>query len=565
MLRDKNMIAAQLRSKIRENSLIALVTEAFMNGLPLNSAAIANEQAQLQRYAITVLRKMNLPKVLDSALESTTGLQHDYLVELNNSVNEIANEAAKRILSERTLSDTTTPEIIKQADLDEKETKKLIKASDNSGIKSVANVVQKKVLDTIKADQKAYDESEDLKEKIKSLIHKETSGIEKDPVGDPNSETQSPNDEFDGETVAPSDASASGENEEMPTDEDDAAVESYCRIVLSPTDVRHPISFFSRVNDVCMEAILHSTEVYTGEIPYETLGKVTLESTLPYFDLSRRTIEEDIRSMQLATEATVCDDCTPEEKAIKMKKIAKTAFICSICIMTLMETLKTMNLRSPTMGEVKDFVDAAPKTELVTDPKLNNLEDKIGKGADEIKKSVALGALTAVETAQAKESFARLQDMLLNTEVPASQKAQKDRILASMESALKSNLKESKSYDQSGYFNSRDKEHNITAMEVAIKRLNRRPTTASIRIAVESNVKSQDNLDVTLEACALNAVGVPIAENSFTLHAYPLFGSSVSEIVQECAQYVNVGIGSKPISLYFNDKNYSVPLQVEYK
>lgn len=560
MLKRNNMLlAAQLRKKFTGKCVTAIVTEAFVNGLPLNAKEVASESAELGKYAANVLSTMHPETLLDEAMESTKDNPHAqlFIKNLKGDISAVVEAAVDRTIKERSLSDTTTPEIVEQATLDSKEVKKLVDASKHNGIESVAKVVRDKMIKTIKDEKAAYEEAESLKEKIKEVI--QDNPTDDNSVGAP-ADTSAPNQEL-GETSAPSDINSQDEGEASEGEEDNA-LESYLNHTLSPTDPREHISFFSRLQDVCMEGILHSTENWTGEVPYETMQQITLESTLPFFDLSTRTLEQDLRAMQVVTENAVeeleHEYMTPEDKAHKMKKVAKTSFICTICILTLLETLKTMNLKSPTVDQVRDFVSKPTTTKALSPDKLDTVELKVNKAADEIKKSVALGSLTAVDTAIAKESLSNVREMIDSIDVNSMHNEQKMRILGTIDKALEAVAPEKKSYDQSSYRSSRAKNANLVAMEHAIKLLSRKPLVKKIQIVMESSAKTREGMDISLEARGLADNDQILDLNTFKMAAYPEFGDTVAEVVQECATYINMGV--KPVSMYFTDSGYATQL-----
>lgn len=561
---NKNMLAAKLRQKFTGKCVTAIVTEAFVNGLPLNQEEIANESAELGRYAARVLATMHPDTLLDQALESVAGDPYAtlFLKNLKGDISAVVESAVDRTLKERSLSDQTTPEIVEQATLDSKEVQKLVNASKHNGIDAVSKVIHDKMIKTIKDEKASYEQSEALKEKIKEVI--QDNPTDDHSVGAP-ADTQSPNQGFDGETSAPTDSETEGEGEASQAAEDNA-LESYLNYALDPTDAREPISFFSRLQDVCMESILHSTENWTGEIPYETLQQITLESTLPFFDLSNRTLQEELRAIQIATEsveeAMSCHEhdgmLSPEEKAHKMKKIAKTSLICTICILTLLETLKTMHLKNPTMDQVKDFIAKPTAHTDAAVSKLDNVELKVNKAANEIKKSVALGSLASVESAIAKESLNNVKDILNGLAINPMLNEQKDRIISTIDSALEAVGPTPKSRDQSAGWIARAKNDNLVAMEHALKLLTMKPMVKNIRICMESSKQTEDGLRVTLEAQGLGNDGQIVNLQTFSVAAYPEFGDTIPEVVQECAQYIQLGM--KPVDMYYKDSGYAVHL-----
>ena len=525
MKRNIPLLTNQVRDKLTAKCVTAIVAEAFINALPLNKDEIVYESAYLTNYVSQVMSKMHPENILDRAFEATMGdhKAHLYVTNLKEAVESVVDSATKRIVQEALSNEHGTPEIIEQVKLDSEETQKLVDASKKTGTDAVAKIVKDNLIDAIKDEKNAYEEAAKLREEIKEVIK--------------------------------------GEPESMDETFDDSAVESYLNLVLTSTDVRQHVSFFSRLQDVCMEALFHSTEEYYGEIPYETMEKITLESTLPYFDLSQRSLIEEIKSMNIVTESAIDEGCDPEEKAHKMKKIAKTAFICSICIMTMLQTLKTMHLAKPTVNEVRTFVDNPTNVRDMVNTNLDKVEDGVDNATDAVKKSVALGAVNAVEMEQAKEQLENIRALLDKMVVTESESGRKSRIINKLNSAIESlsdKLPE-ETTTMTDSFTNRLKEENLANLEYGIKLLSRKPMVQELQIAVRSDMNTSENAKVEVEIKGMDAGGSCVATYMVSMHTLKEFGATVAEVIRDTANYLD--LGPKPVKMYFTDSGYAVPLK----
>ena len=520
MKRNVMLLTNQVREKLMGKCTTAIITEAFINALPFDKNEISNQSSNFSRYATNVIATMHPDKLLDNAMESTKSNQqaHLYVQNLKTAVESVVETATKRIIQEAMHTETPTPEIVAQAKLNDDETMKFVNASKHSGTDAVAKLVKDKMIDVIKEEKDAYETAAKLREEVREIIK--------------------------------------SEQEDLKSDSDEA-FESYLNLVLDPTDARNHISVFSKMQDVCMEAILHSSEKYDGEIPYDTMEKITLESTFPFFDLSNRTLIDELNTMLIVTESAIDSECIDDDKK---KKVAKTAFICTICIMTLLETLKTMHLAKPSLANVKAFVEDPTNLKSLIKTDLKNVEDKVVDVVSDVKKSAALGSYNAVELEQAKESLEEVRGLLENMQVSETESVRKNRIMNQINSALEA-IKPTTESDTNiitSYFVGRMKDENISALEHAVNIISRKPIVDSIKINLRSDKKCENGSTVALEACGLDATGRCVSTYMMNINSIPDLGKTVAEVVTECVSYCN--LGNKPVQMYFTDKGYGVKL-----
>ena len=518
MKRNTTLLADQVRNKLTAKCVTAIVTEAFINALPFDKTEVASEAQNLSKYAIGVVEKMHPETILERACEATLHdqKQHLYVKTLTEAIEGIVEIATKRIVQESMRSDIPSPEVIAQAKLNSDETEKLVNASKKAGNEEVAKLVKDSMINVIKEEKSAYETAAKLREEVKGVIKQE--------------------------------------NEELHEELAEDALESYFKLVLDPTDARDHISVFSRMQDVCMEAIMHSTEQIEKEIPYKTLEKITLESTFPYFDLSNRSLIDELNNALIITESAgeESGECDMDEKR---KKVAKTAFICTICIMTLLQTLKTMHLAKPALADVKNFVDEPTNIKKLTNINLANIEDKVGSVVNDAKKAVALGAYNTIELSQAKESLEKARDILEKMVVRESDMDAKTAIVSKINTALES-LKEPKTEikDTTGYFINRLREANLANLEHGVKLMSKRPDVTEVHVLVESCKECVDGLSLPISLKGMAENGRCVGDFTVQINALPDFGKTVVDVVREAANYCD--FGSKTVKLYFTDKGY---------
>lgn len=551
MNHNRNILRSQLTNKLKGKCVAYLGTRAFMNALPFDETEVVIQSDNFANYAKVVMESLHPESLLDKAIvyaeKAGNSAAVTYLRDTNMAIESIVKDAVNRIICENATSDSTTPEIVKQAKLDESEMERLVNASKSNGLGQVGDIIKDKVIDTIKTEKAEYERAEKLKDEISEVLN------------------------------------ASKDDTDLGDLNDDASLESYYSTTLQVTDPRDHISFFSKLQDICMEALLHSETDEDSEINFRVIEKVTLESTFSMFDRSNMSIADKIASMTIVTESIGDIPChsgnamsTDAIKADKAKKLAKIAFICTICITTMLETLKTMHLAKPTMEEVQKFVSGRTDVTKISNlaDNVSALEPQIKQNLDEVRKSVALGSMTEYELSEVRENLTNLKSSIekIPTEnADIKTKNKKTEYLTKVTEAIHMvNSKISAMEDAANALNeplsgelSRRKEENIVALEKISKSMCRKPTVESIVIRLDGSMKSTDKLNtITLEAHGLNHSNEVIDHQTFNLHLLDRFGVNAADIVQESAKLA--ALGNRPIYLYFTDTQYSVPVEKEY-
>ena len=560
------LLRKHIKDKFVGQCLTRIVNEAFINSLPFNEEAIHDNFIPMNKYVNNVMNTMDTSTILDRAIEANIDNPSytKFLTNLKNNINQVAEEAAIKIIKNKSLSDSSSPEIIKMAKMDENDIAKLEKAAKKSGIDSVAKIVNDKVIKCIKDEKDAYDKAEGLKQKIKDMIDEAQTEEEETPeVSDLDEELDmsSANGSDEGSPIAPSD-------EENENSDVDASLDSYFNIVLDPTDARHHISFFSKLQDVCLESILHSTEVYDGEIPYNTLTYITLESTFDFFDSSKLSLDDEINQLDIMRKSSALESihCPPDMdyddyRHMKIHDASKTAYICSICILTLLEVLKTMHLQKIESQDVKRFVHRPTLIIDLRKKKLDDIEDKIDDEIIDTKKSVALGSLASVEASIAKENLTNIKNKINGINVGGNNSEQRERIINKLNNGINYKITTESNNDQSGYYISKAKNNNISSLKHAINLIEKMPIVESLQLNIFDNYDVANENVISLEMVGFDKNGTQVQYSEFNINAYPEFGHSVGEIVQECASYITP-ITNKPKKIKYIKEGYTTSLAV---
>lgn len=565
MKRNTALLADQVRNKLTNKCLTAIVAEAYVNSLPFDKFEVIMEAGNFAEYVSGVVSKMHPEKMLDEALESTknNGPANRFVRNLKASIDSIAKEATDRIVLESKDTDMTNPEIVEQAKLDKKETEKLVKASKSAGTSAVSKIVKDNMINVIKDEKTAYEEEAKVKEEVKDMIKSQ-----KDELLAARSDIEGP---ITSDADMMDSANDTGAEPDKPVDNDESlevdenAFESYARVVLAPTDARNHISLFSRLQDICIEAITHSNEVYDGEVPFKTMEKITLESTFDYFDLKARSMKEELDSLTTIANEAAGEDC-PE--GVSKEEAIKTSFICTICIMTLFEVLKTMHLKKPTVEEVRKIVDAKTDITKLSNVSLKNVEDKVNEIVATANKSVAMGAFAVAEAEEAKESLVNVKNIIGEINVSNDEIQRKSRILSKIDTAIEAIVVSDnvglkgpvKGYTERSAFEMRMYEENRCNLMTAVNRLIAKPMVREVRIEVNSADRCSENANIEVVFIGVDASGMKVNYDYQTFHAVSVTGNNVETVAELIKQSAEGCDFSKPVLIYFIDKGYTVPL-----
>ena len=570
------LVEKQVRDRLTGICLSAIITEAFINSLPLNKDEVSKHRQEFADYSASVIKRMHPETLLDKAIEQVepTSKGYRYLNNLKTIIDEVVDSAMEKM----SLDKYSSPDVLNEIKLDKDDVKKLVKASKSANSTSVSKVVKDKVIKTIKNEKDAYDKAEKVKEEIKDMIldadkkdkekEAEDNTEETDDISIVSPEAEEQGNVEDGMTKddgkvlqaakkgkdVGQDVGKEAEDNTEETDDSDSALDSYLRIVLDPTDAREHVSFFSKLQDTCMEALIYSTEEY-DEVPFKTMKKVTLESTLPIFDNSNVSINAQLESLALISEGALC--ISNEEKCEKASKCTQPAFISSICILSLLETLKTTHLINVTIPQVRDFVDSQTLAKSVGMENLTAIESYIDDTNKELTKGLKSSIVNEADLESLKKGLTALKNNLNDIKMSDRESEKRSSIIGKIDDMLTYDIPATES-NEIEYRLNRYHEENLAALEHAIKLVTNRPNVYSAKIAVESY---KPNKEVTSKFVTINGYdrsNNKVCDYGFNINAHSAFGSTLGEIIMESASYTD--IGKKPIYINYINEGYMLPL-----
>jgi len=320
---NNSLFYSTVHDKMMDLSLTIIAEEAFFLGLPYSFSELdQKEKMALHEYVNVAVEQLGGAKhILRNAMEShqkNDKAKYLYVKKMYDVCTEAASEVAERTTKELK-EETPFNKALSEANFTEEEYKNFEKNADKLELEDVGKIVGEKVIATIKSEQEAQTREQELSDKIRELA-----------------EDQSGNEE-----------------------EAEKANESFYKIALSPDDPRHHISLFSKLFEVATEsmATLYPEEASSNLCEY-TLNDLTFLFSLDSFKREVNALECLERLINL--DGVVLNDGQLQEAAMEGLSngmISKSAFVGAATCYTLLETLNTMNLHTPTKAEVDKFLN----------------------------------------------------------------------------------------------------------------------------------------------------------------------------------------------------------------
>lgn len=367
--------------ELQYDALSAIVTEALVRAVPLNKAELATSEnmRNLKDYVGVSLRNMGAVQMIDQALENATDISKKaYLYTLKDAISEVPMEAAVRIANEN-VNGASVQQTVTDRAFTKEELNKLQTKADSLTIPELSRVINKKVTGVLKDEKDAYEKEQILQHELSKVVRQHTEDVQ-DTLAALDEPEEPEDDELDNTTEQPV---ATESDDEEPDDdddddldddmdedddEDDESLDSFMNVALTKSDVRHHVSIFSKLQDMAIESIMTSGYHIDSELPMGVLREITDNSVFTMPNIAEESVDSQIDRLTAAMEEitpTALNDDT-----------MKTALTCAIMVYTMLETLKTMNISTPALDNVKNFVTGAPR---VTTPEQvsNALQEKL--------------------------------------------------------------------------------------------------------------------------------------------------------------------------------------------
>ncbi len=489
---NKRILEDSLMTKFRNLTFHTIVNESFIRSLAFGHESLStDERRELSLYSYKTLESIGGFGLLESRLVSETDINK---VMLLSKIYEVCNESAinmtKGVLEKHNPdTDKNLAEIVDKASFSKENYDKFIKDAGSIDTKYIGNLIKDKVIEVIKSEKEEYTENEELETELQEAI--------------------------------------ADEDEEKPS------LESYLDIVLGKEFARKPISLFSKLQDISMENLMYSKVDSDCRIPMDIITRVTLESPIPNMAIDSKDIFEEME--------TICESLSTVEKTDAEKgKIAELSTISSVVVYSLMETINTLNLSSPSKGDVKNFIDTPCSYNKDLSRNFLNLMEIITTKLDVIKcnyidkkcDSKSSIANVLVEMEKYKELITKFNNLVCTgeeTTVDASGILERIGSLIVLLNIKMKNIAEYRADDKPlSSFALREKEVFLVELNKVAKNLAVKNEVGEVRVKVDPNNNSPTHLDI--ESRTKN--GNRIINHAVSFKHRPAFGS-VNDYIKE--------------------------------
>ena len=506
---NKNILFSKLTDKFNRLALHGIVNECFINGLPIANENIdRDEKIALTKYSYKVLDKLGGFSVLESAIEnnSLTLNQKLLLGDIYNICTEASKEAATRIVKETDCDapDTKIDEVMDKAAFTKAEYNKFAKGANNVGIDEISKIIKNKTLAVIKDEQEQYEKEEILANELKDAL----------------AETK---------------------------DFSDTTTESYMDIILNKSDARHHISLFSKLQESAMEMMNICKVGKSGEDVIPIVEKVTFESFLDSLRSDDKEYDTWMESFNEVANEEISS--VPDENKPKM------ATLTSIIVYTVIETLKTLNLYNPNIGEVKKFVNSNISGEKIANEDINKLYKKAEESVLSAKKldfSKMDSKTLADKSVEFKKISELVQESVTNggsTEKSVPLVSALEGYVESINDVLNARNVERKAMESTtdGYYDKINRSHDLSQFNKINNLFGKNPLVKEIRLQM-----NPDGVDSIIDVACANESG-QIIKSSFINMQYACESSNYLDYIKDTFKQSNLAECDKDVSIILKD------------
>lgn len=169
---DTSVVERKIRTQVLDMTFSAIVTEAFIGGLPINESELTDGLTQkFVGYANECLEDLGGYHLLERAIENTIDpVKKARLRKMSSICMETAQEVTARILKETAGDDKALMEEAKSVALTPDEYARFSKNAASLTPDSLAKLIQKKTLSVIKEEKEAYKKDAELEAELKSAL-----------------------------------------------------------------------------------------------------------------------------------------------------------------------------------------------------------------------------------------------------------------------------------------------------------------------------------------------------------------------------------------------------------
>lgn len=192
MFKDTSIFETKIRDRVSNMCLEAIVSEAFIESLPINKTELDDGLAHsFAKYATECMEDLGSFELLREAMESTKEpAKKAYLKRMHSICMETANTVTNRIIEEASGDQKALEEAAKNVTLTPEEYARFSKAAATLTPASLTDMIRKKTLDTIKEEKEAYKRDSELTQELTNALAE----AEDEPDDSEQISTESPDD-----------------------------------------------------------------------------------------------------------------------------------------------------------------------------------------------------------------------------------------------------------------------------------------------------------------------------------------------------------------------------------
>lgn len=322
---NRELFRTAVYNKLINQALTMIASEAFVIGLPFPIDKLNDEEIiGLEGVVGTAIANLGgARKLLKDAMESVKAepAKYRFVKSMYDSCHNFAMEAAAREAKDLDPNEDFES-ALKEANFTEDELRRFETSNDDLSIDEVGNIVGDKVVATIKSEQEAYEKEKALDQYIDDMLEE-------------------------------SDVDTSTEEAA------NAAKESFYKMTLGVDNPRHPVSLFSKLNEVALESLAC---LYPDEAQ-KTISIRGIEDMISFYTLTSYRREmgalEAVERL-INVDAAAINQNEFQEAALESLQnpaCVQAAFVNAATVYTLMESLKTLNIFSPDKREIEGFIN----------------------------------------------------------------------------------------------------------------------------------------------------------------------------------------------------------------
>lgn len=317
---NRELFYSAAHNKIMDIALTVIAEEAFFSGLPYEFSELEKkEKLALHEYVSTAVEQLGgANTILKGAMEQfekTDRAKYLYTKKMYEVCTEAAAEVAARVTEE--LEEKSSFEnALADTNFTEDEFRKFETSAEKLDLQDVGQIVGEKVIATIKSEQETAEAEQALTDQINELSE-----------------------------------------EKNPTDAE-SAKESFYQLALDTDDPRHHVSLFSKLYEVATEAMaaLYPEEANANLCEF-TINDITFLYGLDSYKRPVSALEALERLVNL--DGAVINNGELQEVAVESLQngsMSKSAFVAAATAYTLIETMNTLNLHTPSKTEIDKFM-----------------------------------------------------------------------------------------------------------------------------------------------------------------------------------------------------------------